>query len=755
MSTYPPTECGIATFTTDLMDGINKGFSNSIRCLSCDLTDRPKEKNKADFTLNPKTKEDYITVAEEINKDPGIKLVHIQHEFGLFGGNYGNYLLLFLATIKKPVAITFHSVLPNPNIALKSLVKMLVSYTELVFVMTKSSELILKEHYGISENKITYVPHGTHVVDYTEPIEIKKKFNFEHRMLLSTFGLLSPGKSIETALMALPQIIEKTPNVLYLVIGKTHPNTIKNSVDNYRAYLMDLVESKNLKDHVMFIDRYLKIDELLDYLKASDIYLFTSKDPNQAVSGTFTYAMSCSCPMVATTIPHTAEVLTSDKGILVDIENPDQLANAVNELLENKERRESMAINAYQKTRESSWENVAIKHFNTYEKYVESFKKVQFNYPPLNLSHLKNLTTPLGVIQFSKISKPDISSGYTLDDNARALIVMCLHYSLYHKNEDLSYIHTYLSFIERCQQPKGDFINYIDEDNHEHIKNSYVNLEDSNARAVWALGTVISFKTVLPESIINRAKVSLIKCFPWIKGQLSPRSIGFSIKGLYLYYTATKDPSIVTVIEDLAKKLISNYDINAMKDWRWFEEYLTYANGILPEAMLYAYLVTGKQAYRIIAVESFDFLLSKMFHEDHFKVISNNGWYRKDAEPNQYGEQPIDVAYTIEALDAFNKAFDQPEYKEKMEIAFNWFLGKNQLNQIMYNPIVGGCFDGLEQTHVNLNQGAESTICFLMARLLMEKNMTDEVLVVSIQQKKKIEILLNAEKLQMRYQLTK
>ncbi|MBE9490391.1 MAG: glycosyltransferase, partial [Bacteroidetes bacterium] len=437
LSTFPPTQCGIATFTQDTVTSITNIFGKTVTCVICNITDNAKISEKILFTLNPKIREDYSRVAREINEDDSIKLVHIQHEFGLFGGTYGSFLLDFLGVIKKPVAFTFHSVTPNPNNELRSVVRMLISYANSVFVMTNKSQKILIEDYKIEKEIITYVPHGTHIVSYENPTKAKQKFNLKNNKVLSTFGLLGSGKSIETALKALPEIIKHTPNVLYLVIGKTHPNNIKNNVDKYRNYLELLVEELGIKNYVHFINRYIEINELLDYLKATDVYLFTSKDPNQAVSGTFAYAMSCACPIVATAIPHTKEVLTPDAGILVDIENSDQLAKATIQLLSDSDLREAMAITAFQKTRESSWENVAIKHINTYKNLTDPPLKIQYNYPPIKLDHIKKMTTNLGIIQFSKISEPDITSGYTLDDNARALIAMCFQYKLFKDEQDL------------------------------------------------------------------------------------------------------------------------------------------------------------------------------------------------------------------------------------------------------------------------------------------------------------------------------
>lgn len=719
VSTIPPTQCGIATFTFDLVTALEKTFN--LQCDICEITGTSEHMLKSAYSLDSTNKEAYKTVAHEINNDKDVALVHIQHEFGLFGGDYGDYLLKFLDQLTKPIAITFHSVVPSPDSSLKSLVELITSYAKIVFTMTRDSKDILIKDYGIEESMIYYIPHGTHAVTYAETHEIKKNLGFENHTLLSTFGLLGSGKSIETALKALPEIINEYPDILYLVIGKSHPKSFKKGEDYYRNYLNSMVKEKKLEDHVIFIDRYLELNELLDFLKATDIYLFTSKNPSQAVSGTFAYAMSCACPIVATSIPHTREELTPDTGIIFNIEDDKGLSMAVKKLLSNKTMRESMGINAFQKTLESSWENVAIKHLIAYTEKQYAFSDIKFKLPQIKLKHIKRLTTPNGIVQFSKINIPDLNSGFTLDDNARALIAMCMHYLLSGKKEDLYYIDIYLSFVERSQKSTGTFVNYFDKNNKEHIKNSYVNLEDSNARAIWALGVLISLKEDIPENMIDRALNMFMKTLDWVQHLLSPRAIGFSIKGLYAYYESTKDVSVLPIIETLAENLMTKYDLNAVKNWKWFEEYMTYANGILPEAMLYAYLATNTIAYKKVAQESLEFLLSKMFVAGDFKVISNDGWYHKNQTPNQFGEQPIDVTYTIQALYVFYKVFGNQEYKSKMEIAFRWFIGKNHLNQMLYNPSTGGCHDGLEEHNVNLNQGAESTICYLIARLIMEE----------------------------------
>lgn len=722
ISSFPPTECGIATYTTDVINALSKKFSKSFTCIKCDLNRGIQTGSTSEYTLNPEVREDYTTLAQEVNLDSSIALIHIQHEFGLFGGSYGTYLFDFLKLINKPVILTFHTVLPDPEEELKAVVKDLVSHAASIFVMTRTSVKILEEEYQIEPQKIEYVPHGTHLIKWVDSEELKEKYGYKGRILLSTFGLLGSGKSIETALKALPEIIKHTPEVLYLIIGKTHPNNIQNNTDEYRDYLVNLVEELDISKHVIFINRYLELSELLELLWATDIYLFTSKDPNQAISGTFAYAMSCACPIIATSIPHTREILTKDYGYIIKIGDSEHLSKACIELLSDKNLRETMGMRAFQKANTTIWENVSIIHAKLYNQTIKTSIPIKFDYPIIKLDHFRKLTTSRGIIQFSKICIPDISSGYTLDDNARALIAMCRLYELTPNQENLKYIGIYLDFIVRCQTPQGTFVNYIDENDHVHIKNDYVNLEDSNARAVWALGTVISLQDLLPAEIKNKALNCFLTSSRWIPGVLSPRAVGFTIKGLYFSQIALQENYIRKNIETLATNLVTQYDITMEKDWDWFEEYLTYSNSVLPEAMLYAYLATGKESFKKTALDTFHFLLSKMFIDGKLKVISNRGWYHKGIEPNKYGEQPVDVFCIIQTLDIFYKTFKVPRYKILMEKAFDWFLGDNHVFQIVYNPLTGGCGDGLETENVNLNQGAESTVCYLLARLIMEQN---------------------------------
>jgi len=719
ITSYPPRVCGIATYSQDLIKALNNKFSNSLSIKVCALESSDTNytyPGEVKYILKTSITARYKELALNINNDNRIKIVLIQHEFGFFKVQEYTFLQ-FLNELSKPVIIVFHTILPHPDIELKLKIKKIAAICESIVVMTNNSAQVLTETYNVPQQKITVIPHGTHLVLHLSKEFLKKKHGFEGRKVLTTFGLLSSGKSIETTLKALPSIIKISPEVVFLVIGKTHPEVIKADGEKYREMLEQIVEDYSLQDHVIFINKYLPLPELLEYLQLTDIYLFATNDPDQAVSGTFVYAMSCGCPIISTPIPHAKEVLTEDTGIIFDFGNSQQLADGVIKLFNDEQLGRNMSSNTLQKIVSTVWENSAIAHAMLFEKISGDKIKIRYDLPDINLNHLKQMTTNTGIIQFSKINQPDISSGYTLDDNARALVAMCMYYKFTGDEESVFYIRKYLSFIRFCLQPAGDFLNYVDKDNKFTDQNKVTNLDDANGRAVWALGYIVSMKDLLPGEIISRANAIIQKTIPRIETMHSTRAMAFAIKGLYYYHSAIKSPGNLRLINTLAKRLVQMYKHESNEKWEWFEGYLTYANSILPEAMLYAWLLTGETFYKDIAISSFNFLLSQTFNKNGIEVISNKNWLQKGQEAGHYGEQPIDVSYTIMTLSKFYDVFLDEDYLLKMETAFNWFLGNNRLHQIIYNPCTGGCYDGLEESHVNLNQGAESTVSYLMARL--------------------------------------
>ena len=491
--------------------------------------------------------------------------------------------------------------------------------------------------------------------------------------------------------------------------------------EKYREMLEKKVKHYVLQDHVKFINNYLALPDLLEYLQLTDVYLFTTNNPNQAVSGTFAYAMSCACPIISTPIPHAREVLTEDTGIISDFRNSQQLADSVIRLLNDDPLRKNISTNTLQKIVSTAWENSAVAHIMLFKKIACNKITVRYNLPAINLNHLKQMTTNIGIIQFSKINQPDITSGYTLDDNARALVATCMYFKMTGDEKIVDDIQQYLSFIKLCLQTEGDFLNYVDKDNKFTEQNKAVNLDDANGRAVWALGYLVSLTDLLPKEIISEAQKIIEKSMLRLGTIHSTRAMAFAIKGLYYYHKVIKSPENIVIIKTLANRLVQMYKHESNEKWEWFEGYLTYANSVLPEAMLYAWLLTGETIYKDIAISSFNFLLSQTFNENGIEVISNKTWLLKGQEAGHFGEQPIDVAYTIMTLSKFYDVLMDEDYRVKMETAFNWFLGNNRLHQIIYNPCTGGCYDGLEETHVNLNQGAESTVSYLMARLTLKK----------------------------------
>ena len=725
VTSFPPRECGIATYSEDLIKALNDKFENSFKIKICALendTEMHQYPKEVKYILNTQHKEAFKSLATAINKNERIKMVVLQHEFGFYAESKQEFID-FLKDIKKTKVTVFHTVLPNVDDAFKQNVQEIAENSDGLIVMTQNASDILTSQYGIDDEKISVIAHGTHLVAHTDKSILKEKYGFANRKILSTFGLLSSGKSIETTLDALADVIKTKPDILFLIIGKTHPGVVKQEGEKYREFLEEKVRNLSLENNVKFINKYVKLDELLEYLQLTDIYLFTSKDPNQAVSGTFSYAASCGCAIVSTPIPHAVEFLSGDSGIVVDFQNSKQLSEAINKLLFDVQLRTTIKLNGLHKIVATAWENSAVAHALLFENISGEAITLHHKKPEFNLNHIKKMTTDFGMIQFAKINQPDRESGYTIDDNARAMVAIAGHYQLTKDTSDLKYIGIYLNFIEFCQQADGKFLNYVDYKKVFTDDNLNCNLDDANGRTIWALGYISSLHKSLPEDMVLRAESILEKAVVNVENNYSPRSMAFMIKGLFYYNQRHDSRAIRLLIKKLADRLTQMYLHESSSEWEWFEGSLTYANSILPEALLFAYKETQELTYKEVAKKTFDFLLSQTFNDKNdIKVISNRSWLQKGGERAAFGEQPIDIAYTIMTLSEFYETFRDDNYLEKMETAFEWFLGRNHLKQIIYNPCTGGCYDGLEEYSVNLNQGAESTVSYLMARLCMERN---------------------------------
>lgn len=721
ISSYPPRECGIATYTQDLIRALKNKFEASFSLRVCALENGEnnyKYPEEVKYILNTAVASEFFILSDIINNDDNLNIVLIQHEFGLFNSQEAAFMD-FIHQVRKPVMVAFHSVLPSPDKKLKDKVISIAEASESIIVMTHKSSEVLTNDYGINSEKISVIAHGTHLVPHLDRSYLKEKHGLKDRQVLSTFGLLSSGKGIETTIAALPSIVKTFPRVIFLVIGKTHPGVIQWEGEIYREKLTSMVEESGIEDHVKFINSYLELPELLEYLQLTDIYLFTSTDPNQAVSGTFAYAMSCACPIISTPIPHAKEVLTGDSGILIDFGNSRQMAEAVIKLLEDDDLRLAFGKSALQKTISTVWENSALGHAKLLKQISKDINLV-YRIPEMNLLHLKKMTTDFGMIQFSKINQPDIGSGYTLDDNGRALHSFAIHYNLTRDEKDLYYMRIFLNFIKHCQQEEGTFLNYVNKDQLFTNQNNIENLEDAHGRTLYALSYLLTLKHLIPSDILLVAEEMIHKALPKAETIHSPRAIAHIIRALYYMDRSgiMRDYSLLIL---LANRLLQMYRHESEQDWLWFESYLTYSNSILPEAMLYAWMISEKTIYKDVAVSSLEFLLSITFKEHGFAAISNRKWHHKGTESEPFGEQSVDVADTIQTLSVFYDVLNEEEYFSKMEICFDWFLGRNRLHQIIYNPCTGGCFDGLEENQVNLNEGAESSLSYFLSRLIIEK----------------------------------
>jgi len=718
LSNFPPKECGIATFTKDLSSAMDRRWNPKLKSRVIAITENTALYNYNKKVIMEISKEDiesYIQIAKKINENDNIKIVSIQHEFGIFGGEYGSYLIPFLEAIKKPAVLTFHSVLPNPDEMRKKIVNAICSRCEGVIVMANTAVDILEKDYGIEREKIHVVHHGIPNVSFQKNNSFKQKLNLNEKIILSTFGLLSRGKGIEYLIKSLPSLVKKYPNLLYLIIGETHPAVRKEEGEEYRNELIALVEKLGLKNNVKFYNKYLTLKEIVSYLLATDIYICTNLERNQITSGTLAYALGCGRAVVSTPSIYAEEMLSDNRGVLAKFKDPESYAKAIDSILSDKEFKEVLEKNAYTFSRTMIWSNVAYKYLKIFNQIIHLRKDTTEKFPKIKLDHLKRLTDDFGIVQFAIQSTPDKAFGYTLDDNARALIVAALHYKLFKSESSNQLAKTYLNFLEQAQDETGDFKNQ--HRNKEEISNPHS--EDAFGRAVWSLGFVLN-ESQDPE-IIEKAKKIFENSFQSTSKINSARAIAFAIMGLSYYYKTYPKEEILAKIKELAEKLKQLYEKESAENWNWFEPSLTYSNGKLPKAMFLAYESTKDKKYLEIAEKTLNFLSDLYIVDGKLSPIGQNGWYNRHDKRAFFDQQPSDASSLVQAFLTAYKVTKNPDYYEKAVLAFNWFLGKNHLDQMIYDEISGGCFDGLGKHSLNFNQGAESTISYLIARLMLEE----------------------------------
>ena len=598
LSTFLPRQCGIATFTADLTNAIDQMFGPSVKSkiVAMNLTEVSNlpYPNKVILQISQPRKEDYINAANKLNQLKEVKLVNIQHEFGIFGGEDGSYLLLLLEKLQKPVVTTFHSVLPAPDEKMCNVVQAIMKYSKGIIVMTHSSKEILKKDYGLDPDRIKVIPHGIHHVPYRTSKHAKSALGFSDKLILSTFGLLNPSKGIEHVIEALPPVVKKFPKARFIVAGVTHPVVLGQEGETYRNFLTKKVYQLGLNNYVSFYNTYFDINKLLQFLEATDVYLSTSLNPNQAVSGTLSYALGSGRSVISTAFAQAKQDVKNEVGILVDFKNSQAFTDAIIKLLSDDELRLQMGKNAYFRTRHMTWENVAHSYIKYFSQFAPELTMKQRKLPLIKLEHLVKLTNNFGIIQFAKLTEPDLSSGYTLDDNARALIVTALHYKKFRTHSALKLASTYLNFLYRVAKPDGYFDNYV---NSNRVINKQRNIressEDPSARALYALALVSTTKQI-PKRIRYQAHSLFEQSFQKNIAFSSPRAIAFYIKALNCLLSKWKEPKTSAALKSCCEQLIILYKKSRSLDWEWFEHYLTYSNAILPEALLLGYKITGE-----------------------------------------------------------------------------------------------------------------------------------------------------------------
>lgn len=711
LSTYPPRECGIATFTQDLLQSSQNFLGPLVDCkvaaLNLSPLDTYKYPPEVEWKINQNSTAEHLNLAKIFNEDIHISGVIIQHEYGIFGGLEGEVLLTFMQNCTKPMLVTLHTVLPNPSIKMKEVTQSIIQYASTVVVLTDNSKDIVEKLYPESVGKVFMIPHGIHAVAASKPKEYKEKLKLEDHSVLTTFGLLSRGKGIEYVLKALPNVIKKYPSVLYLILGETHPVIRRQEGEKYRVELANLITTLGLEDHVRFYDQYFSLPDLFEFLRATDIYISTSTNPNQAVSGTLSYALGTGRAVISTEFAQAKEIVTPDNGRLVPIQNSPAITKALLDLLGDPTKLLQMHRNAYKNTRSMLWNTVAGDYLALLERMVA---------PAINIHHLITMTDDFGLFQFALLTVPNKAFGYTLDDNARALIACSWLLTQNYTKELEVLIRLYLTFIKKCQLKNGSFINYIAfADKLPTAQNESEDIEDSQIRALWALSEIMS-NELLSEDIRDQAKKMFVLNFRQKKTLTHLRAKAFAIKAFALAvpHLPSQQKELLAYINEYADMLVASLANHTIKSWQWFEPDLNYSNALLPESLLIAGKVLNNRTYTKKGITSLQFLISKTF-SDTYMPIGHARWYKNKKKRSNYDQQPEDPASMILALVRAYTYTGQEQYKTLANTCFSWFLGNNSIKKALYDIESGGCYDGLHPDRVNLNQGAESLISYLMS----------------------------------------
>ena len=725
ISSFLPNQCGIATFVSDLISSLNGAAGENFEPLVVAMQPETTFQYAAPvkFEIRSKVKNDYISAADYINFSH-VDVISLQHEFGLFGGNGGSHLNLLLHRLNAPVITTLHTVLEEPEPHYYQSMLDVCEASHKVIVMNKRGVTMLRDIYGVNEKKIELIPHGIPDLPFVDSSYYKHKFGMDGRKTILTFGLLSKNKGIELMLQALPKIVEQDPSVLYIILGTTHPGVIRNEGEAYRFSLQKMVKDLGLQDNVIFHNRFVNSERLHNFLCAADIYVTPYSNEQQLTSGTLAFAVGTGKAVVSTPYWAAQELLADDRGRLVNFKDPENLADTVIDIIKDDSQFDSLRRRSYDYGRDITWPMIGKKYWKllTGKKHPvriaakrplmieEAVSILEVPEPPLD--HLLRMSDGTGLLQHAKFITPDRDHGYCTDDNSRAVIAMTKYYSQYAEPEALRLFDTYLSFVFHAQKTDGTVRNFMTYDRN-WIKGEPNH--DSLGRTLWAFGTAMA-KPPLPKylPIIKDCFDKSVKHVPG----LSMRGKSYALFGMADYLQQFPGASdIKRYISMVADELVEHYEKNATENWQWFEDILTYDNAVLPHALYLAAMTMEDASYLEVAQRTCGFLMENTYNGEHFSFIGCKGWYKQNGERAYFDQQPLEVASTTMMLKAAFDATDDREYLKLQRKAFHWFLGENDLNIPVYDFKTKGCADGLEPAGLNLNQGAESMLSFLLSLL--------------------------------------
>jgi len=727
LGTYPPNRCGIGTFTHDLSDAVLSA-DESVRATVLAMTDADFTSDypeRVRFQIRKGVRDDYLRAADFVNYSD-IRMVSIQHEYGIFGGADGAHVLAFLSELRKPSIATLHTVLKRPSTSQRAIVREMAERCEYLVVMSRLAVDLLEESYAIPRESVRVIPHGIPDIRIDERDAGKAKFGLTGRRVLLTFGLLSPSKGIEVVIRALPKLVAEFPDLIYVVVGVTHPEIKRRVGEEYRHSLQREAESLGLRDHVIFRNQFVDTPELCRYLQASDIYITPYLQTAQITSGTLAYAMGSGAAPVSTPYWYAKEVLAEGRGHLFDSGDVEGLGDVLRTLLGNPEELARTQRSAYSFSRRMLWSQVGSDYVGLAQRVVreavapEPRARRRWSLPELRLEHLIRMTDDTGLLQHAAHSVPDRRFGYCVDDNARALIVALLAQRATDPSETERLITIYLSYLHHSQGEDGHFRNFMD---FRRSLDREPGSEDCVGRAMWAVGLAVELAPDEGHRLLAKKMFQRAMTLPLTFG---PRGCALGILGLDAYLQHEPDDDLArTTLDSLGTELARRFLEHADREWRWFEPELTYENALLPLALFKFSMRTGNETARRVACDSLSFLEELCFTDGYLQLIGNAGWHARGRERVIADEQPIDAAAFVLAFRAAHAATGDRRYLARMRESFEWFLGANRLGLSLYDFSTAGCQDGLGMREVNKNQGAESMVSFLLALLAMLGLMDD------------------------------